>query len=64
MKAEGKTARLMLTLLSLATILFGQDSSGVASATAACSPKDVNFEVREDAARSSVLSPEAGKALI
>jgi hypothetical protein len=56
--------RIVFALISLTMGVFAQNSSVVASAQAACGPKDVSFDVQNDDTRHSILQPEVGKALV
>jgi hypothetical protein len=43
---------------------FAQDPAAVSAAEAACGPKGVNFDVKDDNSQHTVGQPEAGKALV
>jgi hypothetical protein len=51
-----------LILFSIAA--FAQDPAAVSAAQAACGPKDVNFDVKDDNSQHTIGQPEAGKALV
>lgn len=53
---------LLLLLTTIAT--FAQDPSAISSAEAACGPKGVNFDIKDDNTQHTVEQPEPGKALV
>lgn len=53
-----------LTTFALTISALAQDSAAVTAAEAACGPKGVNFDVKDDDAPHAVGRPEAGKALV
>jgi len=55
-------AALALVLLTMGA--FAQDPSAVSAAQAACGPKGMNFDVKDDNSQHTVGQPEAGKALV
>lgn len=55
-------AGLVLILLTMAA--FAQDSPVLNAAQAACGPKNVNFNVKDDTSQHTVGQPAAGKALV
>ena len=62
-------APIFLTLIFLAPIFFAtpalaQDQAAVAAAEAACGPKGVMFDAKQDPAQHPVAQPEAGKAVV
>jgi hypothetical protein len=56
--------RTVLALLLFSISAFAQDPAAVSGAEAACGPKSVNFDVKDDDSQHSVARPEAGKALV
>jgi len=56
--------RTALALLLFTMAAFAQDPAAVSAAEAACGPKGVNFDVKDDNSQHSVGQPEAGKALV
>ena len=56
--------RTALALILLSMAAFAQDPAAVSAAQAACGPRDVNFDVKDDDSRHNVGQPEAGKALV
>jgi hypothetical protein len=56
--------RFALALLLFTLSAFAQDPAAVSAAQAACGPKKVNFDVKEDDSQHTVGQPEAGKALV
>jgi hypothetical protein len=56
--------RTILALLLFTITAFAQDPSAVSAAQAACGPKNVNFDVKNDDFQHTVGQPEAGKALV
>jgi hypothetical protein len=55
---------LALVLFTFTTCAFAQNPSAVSAAQAACGPKGVNFDVKDDDSQHTVAQPEAGKALV
>jgi hypothetical protein len=55
---------LALVLFALNTAAFGQDPAAIAAAEAACGPKEVRFDVKNENSQHSVGRPETGKALV
>jgi hypothetical protein len=56
--------RTALALILLASTAFAQDPAAVSAAQAACGPKGVNFDVKDDNSQHAVGQPEASKALV
>jgi uncharacterized protein DUF2846 len=56
--------RFALALLLFTLSAFAQDPAAVSAAQAACGPKNVNFDVKNDDSQHTVGQPEAGKALV
>jgi|HubBroStandDraft_1064217.scaffolds.fasta_scaffold383646_2 hypothetical protein len=56
--------RAAFALILLTMAAFAQDPSAIASAEAACGPKGVNFDVKDDNSQHNIGQPEAGKALV
>jgi hypothetical protein len=57
--------RSLLTIVLLASsYAFAQDPAAVAAAEAACGPKDVKFDARQDATQHPTPQPDADKALV
>ncbi len=59
-----RTALVLILLILLTTAAFAQDPAAVSAAEAACGPKGVNFDVRNDNSQHTVAQPGAGKALV
>src|ERR1700677_2742087 len=55
---------LALLLFALNTAAFAQDPAAIAAAEAACGPKEVSFDVKNENSQHSVGHPETGKALV
>jgi hypothetical protein len=53
-----------LVVILFAASAFAQDQSAIAAAEAACGPKNVNFDVKQDATQHPTPQPEPGKALV
>lgn len=56
--------RTALALFLFTVVAFAQDISAVSAAEAACGPKDVKFNVKDDDSQHTVAQPQAGKALV
>ena len=56
--------KLAFVLLVLAASAFAQDQTAIAASEAACGPKDVKFEAKQDSAQHPTPQPEPGKALV
>jgi hypothetical protein len=56
--------RTALALILFTIAAFAQDPAAVSAAQAACGPKSVNFDVKDDNSQHTVGQPEAGKALV
>ena len=56
--------RTALALILFTMSAFAQDPSAVSAAQAACGPKNVKFDVKDDDSQHAVGQPEAGKALV
>jgi hypothetical protein len=56
--------RIAIALFLFTLSAFAQDSPAIAAAEAACGPKGVNFDVKDDDSQHAVAQPEAGKALV
>jgi len=56
--------RTVLALILLTMAAFAQDPSALSAAQAACGPRNVNFDVKDDDSQHTVAQPEAGKALV
>jgi hypothetical protein len=55
-------ATLFVILFSLS--VFAQDQSAIATAEAACGPKEIKFNAKQDATQHPTPQPEPGKAVI
>src|SRR5258708_34784456 len=53
-----------LALLFLAAAAFAQDQSAIATAQAACGPKDVQFDMKRDSIQHLASHDDAGKATL
>jgi hypothetical protein len=53
-----------LALLLFAMAAFAQDPAAISAAEAACGPKGVNFNVKDNHSQHTVGQPEAGKGLV
>ena len=53
-----------LALILFTASAFAQDQAAIASAEAACGPKDVQFDAKQDATQHPVPQPDSGKALV
>src|SRR5260370_20689780 len=51
-------------LALLAAAAFAQDQSAIATAQAACGPKDVQFDVKRDSIQHPASHDDAGKATV
>lgn len=51
-------------LILFASFAFAQDQAAIAGAEAACGPRNVKFEVNQDATQHPVPQPETAKALV
>jgi Protein of unknown function (DUF2846) len=60
----GKVLRTALALILFTISAFAQDPAAVSAAEAACGPRNVNFDVKDDNSQHAVGQPEAGKALV
>jgi len=56
--------RIALALILFTMSAFAQDPAAVSAAQAACGPKGVNFDVKDDNSQHTAGQPEAGKALV
>jgi len=56
--------RIVLALILFTISAFAQDPAAVSAAQAACGPKGVNFDVKDDDSQHTIGQPEAGKALV
>jgi hypothetical protein len=56
--------RIVLALILFTISAFAQDPAAVSAAQAACGPKGVNFDVKDDDSLHTIGQPEAGKALV
>jgi hypothetical protein len=56
--------RIAAVLILLSIAAFARDPAAVSAAEAACGPKGVNFDVKDDNPQHSGGQPEAGKALV
>jgi hypothetical protein len=59
-----KAACLILFAASAFAQVMAQDQPATAAAEAACGPKDVKFDAKEDTTQHPTPSPDAGKALV
>jgi hypothetical protein len=55
---------LFILVFMLKTAAFAQDPAAISAAQAACGPKGVKFDVKDDDSQHTVGQPEAGKALV
>jgi hypothetical protein len=53
-----------LVVLLFAASAFAQDPSAIPSAEAACGPKQVTFDAKQDPIQHPTPQPDAGKALV
>ena len=51
-------------LFAVTVSAFAQDTAAISAAEAACGPKGVRFDVKDDNSTHTVAQPEAGKALV
>jgi len=56
--------RIVFAFILFTLAAFAQDPAALSAAQAACGPKGVNFDVKDDNSQHTVGQPEAGKALI
>jgi len=56
--------KLALVLTLFATVVWAQDQSAIAAAQAACGPKNVKFDAKQDHTQHPTPAPEKDKALV
>jgi|HubBroStandDraft_1064217.scaffolds.fasta_scaffold00375_22 hypothetical protein len=59
-----KAALVLLVFFAASAFALAQDQAAVAAAEAACGPKNVKFDARQDATQHPVSPPDSDKALV